>query len=282
MCNVAINYKIIIAASLALGVLSACSSSDKEKAETLYAQAQECMGQGRYDEAMGLLDSMDHTYPAEVEIRRKGMHLRPKLIEQTTLNELSKTDSLLAVTQLKSDSIAKYISKVDNPIEPYYVAADFKGKDVTSSPGLYARITPEGQFYMLLSLNKPVHCTSVMVAMPDGVSASTSVVPYDGERNDRQDGCEVITFMQAECDTIGALVSKNADAKFTLTFNGDKSYSMPLPESQLKGIATMYEAASLLRNLKVYQIRKTHLEKQLELARNQQARTYNEENQGNE
>ena len=46
MCNVAINYKIIIAASMAFGVLSACSSSEKEKAETLYAQAQECMGQG--------------------------------------------------------------------------------------------------------------------------------------------------------------------------------------------------------------------------------------------
>lgn len=268
-----------MAAAMSLGCLASCSSSDKEKAESLYAQAQERMSQGDYEMAIAMLDSMDHTYPSEVEVRRKGMHLRPQVIEKNSLRELSQTDSLLAVTQLKSDSIAKYICKVDNPIEPYYVAADFKGKDVTSAPGLYARITPDGQFYILSSVNRTVNSSSVTVAMPNGVSAQTSPVPYDGERNDRQGGCEVITFMQAECDTLGSLISTNRDAKFTLTFNGNKSYSMPLPENQQKGIATMYEAASLLRKLKVYQIRKAHLEKQLELARSQQARTFNEEKQ---
>lgn len=282
MCNVATNLGLLMAASLSLGLLASCSSSEREKAEALYAQAEERMNQGDYELAIEMLDSLDHTYPSEVEVRRKGMHLRPQVIEKNSLLELSQTDSLLAVTQLKSDSVAKYISRVDNPIEPYYVAADFKGKDVTAAPGLYARITPDGQFYMLSSVNKPLNTTSVTVAMPGGVSAQTSSVSYDGERNDRQGGCEVITFMQAECDTIGALIANNPDAKFTLTFNGRKSYTMPLPENQQKGIATMYEAASLLRDLKIYQIRKTHLEKQLELARSQQARTFNEEKQGDE
>ncbi|MDE7024281.1 MAG: hypothetical protein K2O88_00165 [Paramuribaculum sp.] len=260
--------------------MTSCSS-DREKAEGLYKQAEAFVNEGNNEHALVLLDSIDHTYPGEVDVRREGMHLRPMAIEKITLAELSHTDSLLAVYSLKSDSIGKFIAKVDNPIEPYFVAAEFKDKSPVSAPGLYARITPDGQFYILSSINKPVNSTSVTISLPDGTSAQSAIVPHDGERNDKQGGAEIITFMQAECDTIGVLATKNPSAKFMLVFNGGKQYSMPLPDNQLKALATMYEAASLFRNLKVLQIRKTHLEKQLELSRSQIARTFNDKNQDN-
>lgn len=275
MYNAATNLKLSLAA-LMCGLMASCSSSDKEKATALYTEAETLMNSGNYEQAQLLLDSLDKAYPGEVDIRRQGMHLRPQLIEKLTLQQLSQTDSLLALNQLQSDSLGKYIAKVDNPIEPYYVYAGFEGKNPVSTPGVYARITPDGQFYIISSVNKPLGTTSVSISLPDGITARSAKVAFDGERNDKQGGAEVITFMQSECDTIGALAAKNPDGKFTLTFNGSKQWSMPLPEPQLKALATMHQAAGLIRDMKVLQIRKTHLEKQLELSRSQQARTFNE------
>lgn len=276
MCNAATNLKISLGAIMC-GLMISCSSSDKEKATALYTEAENLMNSGNYEQAQTLLDSIDKAYPGEVDVRRQGIHLRPQLIEKLTLRQLSATDSLLAACQLQSDSLGKYIIKVDNPIEPYFVYAGFEGKSPVASPGVYARITPDGQFYIISSVNRSIGSTSVAISMPDGTSAQTATVAYDGERNDKQGGAEVITFMQSECDTIGALAQQYPDAKFTLTFAGLKQWSMPLPDNQLKALATMHQAAGLIKDMKVLQIRKTQLEKQLELSRSQQARTFSEE-----
>lgn len=265
-----------MAASLACGLMVSCSSSDKDKALALYGEAEAQMNAGEYANAQRLLDSINTTYPAEIEVRRKAMHLLPKVIEKNCLGELSHTDSLLAVHQLQSDSLGGFITRVENPIEPYFVASGFEGKNILATPGLYARMTPDGQFYIVSTVNKPLNATSVSISLPDGVVAHSAVVPFDGERNDKQGGAEVITFMQSECDTIGALAAKCSDKRFTLTYHGGKQWSTVLPDDQLRALATMYEAASLIREMKVLQIRKTRLEKQIELSRSQQARTFND------
>ena len=43
MCNVATNLGVMMTALLMSGCMVSCSSSEKEKAENLYAQAEACM-----------------------------------------------------------------------------------------------------------------------------------------------------------------------------------------------------------------------------------------------
>lgn len=278
MCNAAIKRSAIIAsAAISAMLMVSCGSTDKEKATQMLDNASELYRSEKYDKAIAILDSIDSIYPAEVDIRRKAMHLRPQIVEHITLKQIAETDSLMAVTQLKSDSIGQYIAFVDNPVEGYYVASGFKGKDPATTPGIYARMTPDGQFYILSSINKPIHSTSVSISLPDGTVAATPAVQYDGERNDRFGSVEIITFMQSECDTIGALAASNSNGNFTLNFTGDKTVSIPLPQAQLTAIEHVYTAATLLRELKVLHLRKAHLEKQLQLSRNQQARTFTDD-----
>ena len=127
---------------------------------------------------------------------------------------------------------------------------------------------------MLSSLKaKSVKSTSVTVS--NGTDeARTSIVAYDGERNDRSMGAEVITFIGAECDSVGKFISSNVNSPLTLTFNGSTSYSMSLPTAQAKEIALVYDYASTLRRFKVASLEKERLSRALDIARSQAARTF--------
>lgn len=261
---------------IAVPLLCSCGDSGKEKAEKMYSEATDLYDAGQYNRAIAILDSIDSIYPEQVEIRREAMHLKPMIIEKQTVADLSEVDSLLAVANLESENMAQWITFVKNPVEGYYVAAEQKGKDVTSAPGIYPRMTPDGQFYIVATINKPAKSTAISISLSNGNEAKSSAVPFDGERNDRMNGYEVITFMQAECDTIGALACANPTGDFMLNFIGEKTVSMPLPLTQLQSLISMYEASDIIKELKVLQLRKTRLERQLALARSQIARTFND------
>ncbi len=85
-------------------ILTSCSG-DKKAAESLHNQAIAAIEASDPAGALLLLDSLDHTYPAEVDIRRAAMPLRPKAIELQTLRDLEETDSLLAQTQVVIESM---------------------------------------------------------------------------------------------------------------------------------------------------------------------------------
>ncbi|WP_305239936.1 hypothetical protein [uncultured Muribaculum sp.] len=90
---------------------------------------------------------------------------------------------------------------------------------------------------------------------------------YDGDRNYRSGGTEMITFVGAECDTLGQFLTDNRGAATTLIFNGAKSYSTPLSKLDRKSIEQTYEMANLKRDF---------LDRQLQVARDQIARTTQE------
>lgn len=274
MYNVVTKSVIAIALGVAM-IGTSCGNRDKELAESLLTQSTKLYESGDYGLALELLDSIDKAYPAEVDIRRQAMHLRPQVIEKQTLVDLQAADSIAVVQLLKGDSLNRLLSYVSNPVEGYYVGTTAKGIDVGSVPGLHARMSPDGQFYILSTSKRLVKSTSFSVAC-NGEEARSSVVEFDGERNDRSSGVEIITFIQAECDSVGKFVMKHRNEPLTLTIHGSSSYSMPLPENQREAIAQVYETAMSIRDCKLTQLNKARLEKQLSVARSQMAKTFNE------
>ena len=266
---------ILLTSITSISLLASCSGSgDKAKAQTLLDEATAAFESHNYTGALALTDSIKTTYPAEIDVRRDALHLATRATEGLTLQRLQEADSLVAVLGVRGDSLQRLIKYVDNPIEGYYVGANSPSGGIVGSTGIQARISPEGDFYIISSLKaKAVKSTSVTVSC-DGVSASTSVVEHDGERNDRSMGAEVITFMGVECDSLGRFIEQHRNTPMTLTFNGSGSYSMPLPESQAAEIATLYEYSTTLRRAKVAGLEKEKLTRALDIARMQAAKTY--------
>ncbi|MDE6187771.1 MAG: hypothetical protein K2G17_06540, partial [Duncaniella sp.] len=237
-------------------------------------QAQQASDSKNYEKAIALPDSIKNTYPKEIDVRREALHLSTKATEGLTIQRLQQTDSLSAVLAVRGDSLQRLMKFVKNPIEGYYVAATTEPSKFFGTNGLQARVSPDGDFYLMSSLKaKSIKSTSVEVSA-GAEKAATSTVAHDGERNDRSMGAEVITFMGVECDSLGKFVSTHAGQPMTLTFIGASTYSMPLPEKQANEIALLYDYATTLRRFKVATLEKERLSRAVEIARNQAARTF--------
>lgn len=261
----------------ALAMLASCSgNAEKQKAEALFEMAGQAMTDGDYVRATQLIDSIDSVYPGQIETRHKAMHLRPRVTELSSLREMEQIDSIIARLTLAGDSLQSLIVKVDNPIEPYYVAAESKGKSTVGKTGIEARMMPDGTLYLISSL-APVSVGHTSVTVSAGSeSAQTAAIAPDGERNDNSLGYEVIHFMPGECGAVVDFIASHRNEPLTVVFNGRSSKSITLSEQQASAIATIRDAAENVRQRRVTAIERSRLEKQIELARRHQVETYRE------
>lgn len=261
-----------------LAALVACSGDNEKKlAQALYDQAEEAIDAAHYSTAVMLIDSLKTTYPRQIDIRRRALHLTARAGEGLALQRLQSADSLLAAVTAESEAMRDQIKQVDNPVEKYYVAASAKPAEFIGSDGLQARLSPDGQLYIISSLgSRKVKSTAVAVEST-GERAETSSVAHDGERNDRSMGAEVITFMGVECDSLANFIAAHAADPITLTFMGEKNYSMTLPKSQAEEIAVVTRYATLLGRGRAAVVEKEKQQRILDTARSQAARTFTEE-----
>ncbi len=265
----------LIALSTILLAASCGGGSGVNEAEALVESADSAVATGNYALANELLDTLKSRYPTEIKALREGMNVRARANEGMIKNELQTTDSLEVVYSHRIDSLSQYFTFVNNPelVEGYYVIKEYATSSLFDRSGLEARITPEGQFYMISSLSgNPVKHTSVTVTVA-GESASSSSVAFDGDRNYRSGNTEMITFVGAECDSIGKLLSQNQGKPARVTFTGSRSTSMQLPQNDAKSIALAYSYSEAIITSKKLAARKELLDRQMILARDQAART---------
>ncbi len=273
-------YSVYSKSVLALGIagmlaLGACGNSDEQKARAYLDAATEQMNSNDFTAALASLDSLDKLFPAEVKVRREGMSLRPEIIERQSLKELEHCDSVIASLIIESERLKGELTHVPDAFDGYYTTKALAGKIPADKSGLYARMTPEGVYTVVASSTQKALSTGVTL-MASGASVTTPDVAHDGERNDRSRGVEIITFMPAECDTLGVFANAHAADAMKVRFNGAKPYEIPLPADQAKALGQVYTASRIFTQLRVARLEKSRLEKQLDIARNQRARTFKE------
>ncbi|MCM1028403.1 MAG: hypothetical protein NC342_03910 [Pseudoflavonifractor sp.] len=274
MSNAVTKLTTILALSATLMGAPSCSSDD-EAAKALRDQAAAAIEASDPAGAIILLDSLDNTYAGATNIRRDAMRLRPKAIELLTLRELEVNDSLTAATKVAIDEITPLLTfkQPTAGIDGYYVAKEMKDAIPSSAEGLYARMSPEGHFYVISSARKGCLSKAIAVSAGGEEKAETPPVDFDGARNDRSMKAETITFIPSECDTIGSFILNNAHKPITLSIIGEKSsQSMVLPAKQTTAIATLYAASRIYRRASALARQKQALEQRLMLSRSQQAR----------
>lgn len=277
MCNVTTKLSFLFSVCTIAGAMTlttACSDGNSRKAGALLDEAKSELDAGNFEHVIILTDSIKSAYPREIDIRREALHLATRATEGLTVIQLQEADSIAAVLGAKGDSLVRLMKYVENPIEGYYVAASAMPSTVGASDGIVARVSPDGDFYLISTLkSRKVKSTSVSVS--DGTSfASTPSVTHDGERNDRSMGAEVITFIGVEADSVGKFIYENRDKTLTLSFNGESSFSIPLSVQKIDEIALVYDYATTLRNFKLASLEKERLTRALDIARSQAARTF--------
>ncbi|MBS5437134.1 MAG: hypothetical protein U0N52_03530 [Muribaculaceae bacterium] len=265
--------KILTATAISFVLFASCGQSDTGEAEArkLLTEAQAALENGDAKLSLSLLDSLDSRFAKYVSVRRDGINLRARAQERYFQRELEMADSLAAVLAVRVDSIKNTrLRWVNEPMEGYYIA---EGSELPPT-GVEGRLTPEGEFFMVSSLQgHPISHTAISLTDGAGKSARSADVAYDGEANRRSGGNERIYFAGEGIDTIGHFAFENRRGPLTLTFEGNTVYTRPLTTGELENLATVYEYAWSLRQMKVAGLRHESLERKLDIARQQVART---------
>lgn len=265
--------KILTATAISFVLLASCSHSDTGEAEArkLLTEAQSAFENGDAKLSLSLLDTLDSRFARYVSVRREGINLRARAQERYFQRELEMADSIATVLAVRVDSIKNNRLKwVNEPMEGYYIAEG----SVLPPTGIEGRLTPEGEFFMVSSLQgHPISHTAISLTDGAGKSARSADVAYDGEANRRSGGNERIYFAGEGIDTIGHFAFENRRGPLTLSFEGNTAYTRPLTTGELENLATVYEYAWSLRRMKVAGLRHESLERKLDIARQQVART---------
>lgn len=265
--------KILTATAISFVLFASCGQSDTGEVEArkLLTEAQTALENGDAKLSLSLLDSLDSRFAKYVSVRRDGINLRARAQERYFQRELEMADSLAAVLAVRVDSIKNTrLRWVNEPMEGYYIA---EGSELPPT-GVEGRLTPEGEFFMVSSLQgHPISHTAVSLSDGTGKSARSADVAYDGEANRRSGANERIYFAGEGIDTVGHFAFENRRGPLTLSFEGNTVYSRPLTAGELENLATVYEYAWSLRQMKVAALRHESLERKLDIARQQVART---------
>lgn len=271
---------------LAMGLvllMSACGQSPEEKAaRSLYEQAEAHAKSRSYVTAVQLLDSIERNYKEQVDVRRDAMHLRPAIIEEATLIEISTNDSLQAEMRKAYEEILPSMKKISSEelVEPYWIAAEGNNSNFLNTTGVQARVSADGEFYMISEVIGAgnLHHSSITLKTKSGESVTSGTVPYDGELNYRLSGSETVTYDAARCDSVGLFAELHPATPMTLIFNGEngKTKSVNLTAKQVDGIGAAHRMGNALTQGHRLALQRNMLEKRLAIARDQKARTFRE------
>ncbi len=262
----------VVKLALSIGVIAICSCSgnkQKYEAERLFNRAVEEYESGKYQCSESLLNVIDSVYCNQLDVRRKGMNLRPHVKEANALAELALIDSLLIENQITIGAMMRSVSSVGNVIERYVVHRGSPA-NINEVPGIYARMSPDAQLY-IVAVTPGVKANSMGVVAPVG-DITVNSLPWDGERCDRIGHNYVLTYLSGECIDFVKAVAAGANHVFFCN-HGSKVGSLTLSSQSIESIAETYNLWGKTTERKILELRKAKCEKILQIARNQIARS---------
>lgn len=270
MWNVANKF---LAAALAALALTACGNADRDAATQLLEQSREAVAAGDFYSALDIMDTLQARYPAQIEIQREALKLHPVAMEGVTIRELEKTDSMLAVSGARVDSLTRLMRTVNDArlVEPYMVAAS-SPRNMMEVNGLQARLGADNTFSIMSVLRgNDVRHTSVTLGSGDD-TATSGTVALGNDANFRINGTETVTYTGEKCDTLGRYAVTHDNRPLQLTYNGKRKFTIKLTAAQVHGIALTYRLASERQECKRLNSMKELLRLRLQVARDQKAR----------
>lgn len=265
--------KTLAAAALA-ALAGACSSQDPEKkaADELVGRIEIEIQASRPMQAMALMDSVDKLYPSQIEARRKVTALRPKAIEQASIQQIAKADSIIAATQLLLAELEPKMKHIDGgDLDGYYVA-DGAGKGAfMNATGIQARVNDDNFTFYIVAQTRGKKIGINQIALNTASDESQSQpIPAGSARVVEIEGSELATFLAEEVADLGAWAADNAGAiKGAMIFGSKGNQRVALTPAQAQAIANAWQFSNAkMRHINALMLREK-LDRQLQVARDQ-------------
>ncbi len=267
--------KQIILTSIAVVMLWGCSSESAATADALLSQAESALSSGDYRIALDLTDSIQRAFPTDASARRAANHLHAQAMVGYTQAELAATDSLILDLQAEADSLQRSVTTISVPgSESYIVAtADRNYSRLGTFDGLHGRLSPDRQLILVSSTSSPLGHKSIVIKAGGEQIASSAVAP-DGELNRREKTGEIVHHTGTMADSIARFIAQHRDLPVTLRFEGGSSAKeINLSGDMVRSIAVLSGYRDIYRRLQLLLLERERLTRQLDVARNQVART---------
>lgn len=239
-------------------LLSACSPSDQERAAALLGEAQAAYETQQLNSALVLLDSIDHSCPAAIEVRREAQQLSYRIqldVEQRTLHE---TEVQLVAFNTQIDSVLnaqfEYV-KSEYDTEARFVPKGTDAGDVIGRSYIHAAVTERGVTQLMSTYAGPAALghTGLRLETADGASVATQDIPYNDGSNYQykilETHYETVTYEGEKDGGALAFVALHADdrrLKATLT-GGKRDLPVAISDQERTALAASYELGIMLR-----------------------------------
>lgn len=268
MYSVITKFTSILASLLLVSVSCSTESETARAARQLYEQAQSLNLDGDPAAALILLDSIQKTYPDEIDWQRASMKFRPTLIINDSNNRIKAVEDSIQLLGETYHLLLPKMKQINNKqlVEPYYVDAATYNPDFMKTTGVQPRVSEIGQFYFLSSVNGETLKHTGFTISVDGQSVQVGLVPYDNELNYRINGSEIITYSPDQSFAAGELVASNPTASVTIILTGSKNKTIRLNSKQIAAIANCFEFSRAIVDARQLSFEKERLQRVLEIA----------------
>ncbi len=249
-------------------LLVACTSSDKKAAQSLLDQAKVNVDEGRYDQALFLLDSLHKSYPKAIEERHAALiMIRDARLMKSRRDSSFIAPGLVMLIETEKEVAVLFKEVRSEEIEGHSIMR-YKNYDPTDRPRdtyLDVYFNNAGGLELVLAVSGAKALLSEGITITETSSDTfvvSDIVPYDGGNNYRYtvDGVnyERITFTGDNAERLAGFVSGGGqDAKYEVKVTGEKGQTKTfvLSRQAVEAIKATYD----LHNIR-HQISETRKE----------------------
>lgn len=249
--------KSAICIALAATLLVGCNDTEK-KAQARLDEAKAMFERHEYSAAKIEIDSIRALYPKEFNVLKAGLTLMRQIEQKEAEQNIAFCDSLIPIRHEEFMEMAKgFVYEKDTA---YDEIGKFISKQQTIERNVkrcYVRsgVDENGEMYIssVFFGPKAIKHTGIKLSTPDGTTAETPVIPYDGGMNyrfeDLGNTTEVVTYKGEKCENAAKFIYDNKDSRIKIEYTGGKPYVLYLNDVEKKAIASTYELALILSDI---------------------------------
>ncbi|WP_436417551.1 hypothetical protein KCV26_15465 [Petrimonas sulfuriphila] len=249
-------YCFVFTAVCVFGLLLFSCSGKGKNAKTYLAEAESALSAGNYSLAKLKIDSIKVLYPQSFDEINKGFGLMQRVRMAENQRNIVYCDSMLAVNYRLLTKMLNDFTYVRDP--QYQEFGDYVPKVYPLSSsfhqnGLRSAVSEKGQMYIesVLSGGSLKH-NRIKVATKDGSFAESLPVTTDGLNyrfSTLNATYEIVRFSGNDDNGVAKFIYTFKDTPITLSFIGNRTTSIPLPEKAKKGISRSFELSTLLLDI---------------------------------
>lgn len=239
--------KSIVFYLIILGICAGCSKKNKEEeqAEPLQQAAQIAYEQGRYEDALSLIDSIKNAHPKAFETRQKGVDLKNQIIIAQAREVVAKSDSICITLQQEIEDMRKKLILVRN--REYEEKGNYfypSQVDVANSTRSYlrAQVSEDGVFALtsVFHGSAALRHNRIRITAPDGSKTETTIgSPFQDKY--KESVTEKVDYqVEQDAAEVARFVADREQETLKLEFVGVRSAPVSFPAADRKAIATLY------------------------------------------